>query len=128
MSEKRDITLVYDGECPVCRRYALWARVRETHGEIELVGAREADALADTIRARGYDLDRGMVLKVGESYHHGADAIHVLSLLGSRSGFRGRLHYHLFRSRRLSRLLYPVLWTLRKLLLLLLGRKGIGAE
>ena len=126
--ETRKIVLVYDGECPVCSRYALWARVRETQGEIELVDAREAGELTEEIGRRGFDLDRGMVLKVGDAYHHGAEAIHVLSLLGSRSGIRGWLHYRIFRSRRLSRVLYPVLWTSRNLLLRLLGRKRIGAD
>ncbi len=78
------------------------------------------------ITAAGLDIDQGMVLKVGDRLYYGADAIHMLSLLGTRSGVFNRLSYWVFRSRRLSGIVYPVLRTGRNLLLKSLGKTKIN--
>jgi hypothetical protein len=67
-----------------------------------------------------------MVLKVGGQLYYGSDAIHALSLLSTRAGFFNRLSYWSFRSKALSRVLYPVLRTLRNLLLKMLGKTKIN--
>jgi predicted DCC family thiol-disulfide oxidoreductase YuxK len=122
----REVLLVYDRECPVCDAYCRLARVRESAGTLRLVNARDESAVMREITARGLDIDEGMVLKVGDTLYYGADAIHALSLLSSRSGIFNRMTYLVFGSRTLSRLLYPVLRALRNLLLKLLGRTRIN--
>ena len=120
------ITLIYDGECPVCAGFSSWVRIRETVGELSLLDARTGPEIMQEITARGWDIDQGMVLKVGDELYHGADAMHVLSRLSSRSGIFNRLNFWLFRSRRFSQLIYPVLRALRNLLLKVLGKSGIN--
>ena len=78
--------LVYDGDCPFCATYVKLVRIREACGALELIDARAGGPAVDALVAAGYDLDGGMVLKIGAAYYHGADCIHALALMGSRSG------------------------------------------
>lgn len=132
MSESRDhvmgepILLVYDRECPACEFYCQMVRIRESVGELKLVDARESSEVMDEITAAGLDIDQGMVLKMGDSLYYGADAIHMLSLIGGQSGIFNRLNYWLFRSKTVSRILYPVLRFFRNLLLKLLHKTKIN--
>ena len=91
-----------------------------------LVDARDGGPVVEEITAAGLDIDQGMVLKTGDTLYYGADAIHALSLLSTRSGVFNRLTYWLFRSRRLSRILYPVLRSGRNLLLKMLRKTKIN--
>jgi len=126
MAESQDILLVYDKECPACSYYCNLARIRESVGKLVLVNAREGGPVMDEITAAGLDIDQGMVLKIGDKLYYGADAIHTLSLIGTRSGSFNRLAYFLFRSKRLSAVLYPVLRSCRNLLLKFLRKSKIN--
>lgn len=121
-----DILLVYDRECPFCEHYVRMVRIRETVGTLRIVDAREPSAVLDEITALGWDIDQGMVLKLDEQLYYGADAIHALALIGSRSGVFNRLNAAIFRSRRLSAVLYPLLRACRNGLLRLLGKRRIN--
>ena len=120
--------LVYDGECPFCSAYVRYLRVRESLGKVHLVNARDGHPVVDEIRARGLDLDEGMVLKLGDRYYHGADCINVLALLSTGSGPFNRLNAAIFRSPAASRWLYPLLRSGRNLALRLLGRGKLAAQ
>lgn len=124
--ETREILLVYDKECPACDYYSNLVRIRDTVGKLVLVDARDKTPVMDEITAAGLDIDQGMVLKIGDELYYGSEAIHRLALIGTRSGFFNRLAYWSFRSRRVSRVLYPVLRSLRNLLLKILGRTRIN--
>jgi len=122
----RDILLVYDKECPVCDVYCRMVRLRGSSGTLRLVNARDASAVMDEITAQGLDIDQGMVLKVGKVLHYGSDAIRELSLMSSPSGAFNRLNTWMFRSKRLSRILYPAFRYLRNLLLKVLRKTKVN--
>lgn len=126
MAEKNDMFLVYDKECPACSYYSNMVRVRESVGNLVLVNARGPSAYMDEITAAGLDIDQGMVLIVGDRMYYGADAIHALSIMGTRSGAFNRVTYWCFRSKAVSGILYPVLRAGRNLLLKILGRTKIN--
>ena len=126
MSPDEDILLIYDKECPACDYYCKLVRMRESVGNFILVNARDAGPIMDEITAAGLDIDQGMVLKIGDSLYYGSDAIHTLSVLGTRSGFFNRLTYWCFRSRRVSRVLYPIFRAMRNLLLKALRKTKIN--
>ncbi|MEE8388709.1 MAG: DCC1-like thiol-disulfide oxidoreductase family protein [Acidiferrobacterales bacterium] len=121
-----DILLVYDYECPACNYYCHLVRVRESVGELILVDARIPSEIMDEITAAGLDIDQGMVLKMGNALYYGSDAVHMLSLIGSPSGFFNRVNYWAFRSNMVSKVLYPVLRFFRNLLLKVLGKTKIN--
>lgn len=121
-----EILLVYDKQCPACDFYCNLARIRESVGKLVLVDARDGGPIVEEITAAGLDIDQGMVLKMNDRLYYGADAIHMLSLLGTRSGVFNRLTYWTFRWQWLARLLYPVLRSGRNLLLKMLGKSKIN--
>lgn len=124
MAGGNEVRLVYDRECPVCDFYC--RRVDLAAGELVRVNAREPGDLMQEITATGYDVDEGMVLKVGDSLYYGSDAIHELALLSSRKGFCNRIMSWIFRYPRAAGVLYPPLVACRNLLLKLLGRSRIN--
>lgn len=120
------ILLIYDKDCPACNAYCQLVRIRQSVGELQLINAREDSAIMQEITVLGLDIDQGMVLKMANSTYYGSDAIYMLSLLSSRSGVFNRLNYHLFKSRRVAKWLYPVLRRCRNLLLKLLRKRKIN--
>jgi predicted DCC family thiol-disulfide oxidoreductase YuxK len=126
MNSDARVLVVYDKQCPACDYYCNLVRIRESVGRLVLVDARAGGAIMDEITAKGLDIDQGMVVKVGDEIYYGADAINVLALMGTNRGFFNRLAYGLFRSRAVSRVLYPMLRACRNLLLKMLGKTRIN--
>ncbi len=124
-SDSTDLILIYDGECPVCNYYRRMLRLRETAGQLQVVNARDDSSIMREITEAGFDIDKGIVLKMHGELYFGADAMHAISLLSSRSGIFNRINYYLFRIPAVARWVYPVLVAGRALLLRLLGRKPI---
>src|SRR5271165_2363920 len=120
-----DAWLVYDGECPVCKTYTKYIRIRKTVGQLHLVDARHQGPLMDQITAAGLDIDHGMVLKFNDVIYYGADAIFVLTKLSSPSGIFNRINYYFFSSKLGAAVFYPVGKAFRTVLLKLLGIKYI---
>lgn len=121
-----DVVLVYDKQCPFCDHYCRMVRIRQAVGHLELVDAREPSAVMDEITRAGLDIDQGMVLKMGGRLYYGADAIHALSLLGSRSGLFNRFNAWVFSSPRRAQRLYPLLRACRNVLLKCLGKTKVN--
>jgi predicted DCC family thiol-disulfide oxidoreductase YuxK len=128
MNEEPQFVLVYDRECPVCTAYCKALALRRLDQALQIVNARDDHPVVREIQRMGLDLDEGFVLRIAGSYYHGAEAIHRLALLSTASGLFNRLNYVVFRSRTLSRLLYPVLRLGRNLVLAVMGKKPIHAE
>lgn len=124
--KREELLLVYDGECPVCHAYSRLVNIRDSVGDLKLVNARENTEILREITAKGLDIDQGMVLKMGGSFYYGAEALHVLALMGSRSGAFNRMNYWVFKSKTVSACLYPVLRFFRNLLLKILGKSKIN--
>ena len=117
--------IVYDGECPFCSRYVTMVRLREAVNEVELVNARSDHPAVAKVRDAGFDLNNGMALIEGERIYYGADCIHRMALMSTRSGLFNRANALIFSSPMLSRLLYPIMRAGRNATLRLLGRAPI---
>lgn len=120
------ILLIYDNACPLCDYYCRLIKIQESVGSLILINAREHSAERDEITALGLDIDQGMVLKMDSQIYYGADAIHALALIGSRSNIINRVNYWIFRSARGASIFYPVLRGCRNILLKLLRLKKIN--
>jgi len=121
----RTISIIYDGECPVCNAYVRHMRLQEHYGKVELLDARKNLSLAKTFRDKGMSLDDGMVVKLDGSEFYGPDAVHALGMLSSSSGLFNRLNALIFSNAKLSKVLYPIMKTGRALVLKLLGKTKI---
>lgn len=126
MTDETDLFLVYDKECPACNFYCKLIRIRESVGNLVLIDAREPGPLMNEITAAELDIDQGMVLIVGDRMYYGVDAIHALSIMGTRSGVFNRLTYWCFKSKAVSSVLYPILRAGRNLLLKILRKTKIN--
>lgn len=122
---RADAWLVYDGECPVCKTYCKYIRIREALGNLQLVDARQPSLLMNEITAAGLDIDQGMVLKFKDVIYYGPDAIHMLTLLSSPSGIFNRINYYVFSTKLGARIFYPLGKAFRTLLLKILGIRYI---
>ncbi len=83
MSDTDRIEVVYDKECPICDFYCRRIDVRESVGELMRIDARDDSEIMNEITSLGLDIDEGMVVRVGDELHYGADAIHELANLSS---------------------------------------------
>lgn len=118
-----DAWLVYDGECPLCRRYACGLELAAGAGRLVLVNAREGGPLAAEARDLPYNLDAGMALKFEGRWYLGAEALHLLAVWSDGGGWFRRMQRGLFRWRLAARLGYPLLKLGRRCLL---GWRGVG--
>ena len=116
------VEITYDGDCPFCSRYVRLVRLRENF-KVRLLDARDDPQRAARYRRLGYDLTDGMVVEMGGRIHYGAEAIAILSLLSSHSGFLNRTFAICFQNQTVSGLLYPLLRLGRNLTLFALGRR-----
>lgn len=121
------VVLVYDRDCPFCSAAAHMVRIKQAVGELQIVNAREAgdSEVMRAIDAEGMDLNEGIVVSFEGRLYHGQDALHLLAMIGSKSGWLNRLNVALFRNRTTVRLAYPVMKGVRNAALRLLGKRPI---
>lgn len=120
------IQIIYDGECPFCSSYIGLVRLRDAVGHVELIDARQPHPLVAEVRARGLDLDEGMVAVYNGAFHHGHACVHLLATLTEDTGLANGVFRRLFASKTRTKGLYPLMRGARNLALRLLGRSKIG--
>ena len=120
------LQIVYDGECPFCASYVRYGRIKKQFDRIELVNAREAHPTVSMLSEKGFDLNEGMAVVHDGTVHFGADAMHFLALMTTRSDMFNRFTGAIFSHAILARALYPALKLGRRLTLMALGRTKIG--
>lgn len=116
------LIVIYDGDCPFCSRYVKHVRLRDIVGRLEYVNARDGGPVVAEAVGKGFDLNEGMLVIMDGVYHHGADAVWALGLLSSPVSAFNRLNARMFRSRTISRFLYPALRFGRNMTIRLLGK------
>lgn len=112
------LLIVYDGACPFCTAYVALLRLRESM-QVELLSARSTDQRINEFLALGYRLDDGMLLQIDDSIYVGAEAMHQLAIISNRNGIVNRMQRSVFSRKWLAQLLYPLLRSGRRLVLLI---------
>lgn len=116
------VSIVYDGQCPVCSRLAAASRLRERAAAQELIDARSVPV--DDVQGNDLgdvDFNQGFAVVVNGEVHLGADGARMLALLTEPTGIFFRLFQLLVRGSRRSRFFYPLLRAGRNLLLRMMG-------
>lgn len=115
------IRIIYDGDCPFCTAYTKYARLRERHGEVDLVNARENPTLITDYAARGFEIDESFIVEVeGEVLTKGAAMAYIHSQLAPKwTGLP------MLANAKALNTVYPALRGTRNLTLRLLGRRRI---
>lgn len=122
--DKNTLYLIYDDECPLCRSSAHALNIKKAVGNFVLINARESHPLVDTVYARGLDPDVGIIVIYNNQYYFGADAAHFLAMLNLSHSKLNAIIAFIFRVKFFAKLLYPVVKSIRRLLLSI---KGVGA-
>ena len=122
------VTVFYDGDCPFCKRYVRLLRLRRSAGAVRLVDLRANADIRSALEGDGFDLDQGMIVETGGRRFGGADALHALALLSTRSDLFNRANRFALSSSRIAGAVYPVLRCGRWLTLFALERDGIADE
>lgn len=119
-------TIVYDGECPFCRNYVEYIKLRSMIGGLELVNARMTDhPLVDEIKRRQINLNEGMVFIYKGKFYYGSQAMNKITQISRVNGFLAHVNYIFFSNQMVARIFYPVLKLGRRLNLRLLGKRPI---
>jgi len=122
-----DVSIVYDARCPICRRIAAGARLRQRNSTLELADARSGNL--DVIQGRDLrdlDFDQGFAVVVDGGVYHEAEAGRVLAVLTRPRGAGYRLFRWLMRTESRSAYWYPVLNSARRRLLSLMRMPPIN--
>lgn len=120
------IVIVYDRECPFCANYVAMMRLKTIFTSVELVDARESNnEHVKDVKQRGYDLNKGMLVIVKGDYYYGDEAVWILSKFTEREGLILHINALLFKSKTVTGLLYPIMRFVRRVTLLVLGKKLI---
>lgn len=125
--DKAQIGIYYDGECPFCSQYVRHVNIRESFGAPALIDVRRDAAGLALCRARGFDLDRGMVVRIDDQYYYGDRAVQALAMISTGQGWFNRMNKMIFSIPFLAMVLYPLMALGRNMTLALLGRRLIGA-
>lgn len=120
------VWLVYDGECPICRPTANALKIRAAVGELILVNARDPHPIMLALKQAGLNIDDGMVVKINDTLYHGAEAQHVLAMIGTNQNWFNRINVWLFRSKFIAKLIYPIMRSIRYAVLKMKGISKIN--
>ena len=124
--DEQQALLLYDGECPFCAFYVReLTNLRRIIPNIELKNARDADDAVVKHYKKKYDLNEGFLLVLHGKEYYGHAAINAISLLKSGTGIFAKVIELSLSSRFVARVIYPVLVTLRKIYLFIIGKEGI---
>jgi CRISPR/Cas system-associated protein endoribonuclease Cas2 len=58
---KKDIFLLYDGECYICQQFSIYVKLRKKYN-VHIENAREDLHLIHRLQDEGYDINHGMLL------------------------------------------------------------------
>lgn len=118
-----DIYFIYDEECPLCSYAAHALRIKQSVGNLHLINARDQSqqSWVQKVNERGLDLDEGMVILYEDNFYHGQDALHLMGLLSTDTGWFNKVNALLFRSKPVAIFCYPVMRAVRNALIRMKG-------
>ena len=121
-----DLTFIYDGECPFCNHFAELLELKSKIHNIRILDGRNNLKIINTLFDKGYDLDKGAILLMGNDILHGAEAINTIcKQIENPSSNLLKLLSTIFESKRRTRLLFPLLIRARRLALI---SKGVSTS
>ena len=114
------ITLYYDKECPFCSKYANFLKLKENF-KITLKDAREnLDEIS--IVCGNLDINDGFIVVYKNDCFQGAKALAFLNSAVDKTTILGKLHFFFAYENIFSKVLYKILFILRKVILFILRK------
>ena len=117
---KQKLILYYDKQCPFCSKYANLLKLKENF-EITLKDARnnldEVSVLCENL-----NINDGFIVIYENNCFQGAKALGFLNSAVDKDTFLGKLHFIFRYDNIFSKILYNVLFILRKIILFVLRK------
>lgn len=117
---KQKITLYYDKQCPFCSKYANLLKLKENF-EITIKDARENQSEISLI-CPNLNINDGFIVIYENNCFQGAKALGFLNSAVDKDTFLGKLHFIFRYDNIFSKILYNVLFILRKVILFVLRK------
>ena len=117
---KQKITLYYDKQCPFCSKYANLLKLKENF-EITLKDARQNLSEISSICEK-LDINDGFIVVYENHCFQGSKALAFLNSAVDKDTFLGKLHFIFRYDNFFSKILYNVLFILRKIILFVLRK------
>jgi predicted DCC family thiol-disulfide oxidoreductase YuxK len=125
LSGFKSVAIFYDGDCPICRNYASFNKLKRLAEHVELTDMRSlsSDEIENLIRM-GVNPNDGVIVRTVDSsgkviVYQKERALSVLAMLNSNKDGLSLLH-RVFRNEKVAGFLYPFLFKFRLLLLKML--------
>ena len=117
---KQNITLYYDKQCPFCSKYANLLKLKENF-EITLKDARENLSEMSFV-CGNLNINDGFIVVYKNDCFQGSKALAFLNSAVDKDTFLGKLHFIFRYDNIFSKILYNVLFILRKIILFVLSK------
>ena len=118
----KNLTFIYDGECPFCNHFAELLELKSKINKISILDGRKNPKIIKSLLEKGYDIDRGAILLKDDNIFHGAEAINkICNQINNPSGQLLKLLSNIFKSDKRTNLLFPFLVRARRLALIAKG-------
>jgi len=117
MIKKEKIVIYYDKDCPFCKNYINFLKLKDNY-ELVLKNAREEK---NEIKL---NINDGFIVIFKDKFYQGSKALKFLNNIVSKGTILGKLHFFFKYDNIFSKFLYKVIFSLRKVLLFLIGKKS----
>ena len=117
---KQKLTLYYDKQCPFCSKYANLLKLKENF-EITLKDARQNLSEISFVCEK-LDINDGFIVVYENHCFQGSKALAFLNSAVDKDTFLGKLHFIFRYDNIFSKILYNVLFILRKIILFVLRK------
>lgn len=116
------IGVIYDKECPVCNHFA--CALTESKN-IDMINGRIDSKLLKNAQERGLDIDKGLIAFSNNKFYYGSEAITFIAKNTKAKGVFSLAGQALLRHPSITKIIYPFLVLIRRIILFILGRSLI---
>lgn len=114
------IIIFYDEECPFCKSYTNFLKLKKSF-DLKLIDARKNKIELENI-CKNLDINEGFIVVYKDDCFQGAKALEFLNSAVDKTTILGKLHFFFAYDNTFSKLLYKILFILRKFILFILRK------
>ena len=118
------IIFIFDGECPFCNHFAQLIELKTSLPNLKILDGRKNLSILTNLFKEGYDLNDGAILISENGILNGCNAVNFICsrIIEPNDSLLDVLRI-IFKSKKRSKLLFPLLLIARRVLLSIKGRK-----